>query len=102
MSAHTSDYEGPTLAVVDPITEELKRRGVYPASPPVRPAVHPLLRWFSSDHLAPALQLVVRPFAELAVELARAEPSAEQTVAIRKLLEAKDAAVRAAVQRGEQ
>jgi hypothetical protein len=49
-------------------------------------------------HLPGYLQPVVVPFAALAVDLSRGRPCAERTVALRKLLEAKDAAVRAAVE----
>lgn len=56
----------------------------------------PILQFFEYAHLPPALQEISRPFGELAqqivVVLAR---NPERTVALRKLLEAKDAAVRA-------
>lgn len=57
---------------------------------------HKLLRYFRYAHLPPALQEVSRPFADLAAQVAdlKATDPAEQTVALRKLLEAKDAAVR--------
>lgn len=58
----------------------------------------PILRHFAFGHLHPALQEVSRPFAELAKDLdSRLPHSAEKTVALRKILEGKDAAVRAAV-----
>ena len=58
----------------------------------------PLLRWFNSDHLRPELQTVVGVYRNLAVGMVTALPaSAERTVALRKLLESKDAAVRATV-----
>ncbi len=57
-----------------------------------------LLVFFRFEHLPPHLQEVSRPFAELAVWLATTLPaSAELTVALRRLLEAKDAAVRARI-----
>ena len=57
----------------------------------------PLLRWFECGHLPPHLQAASAPFGDLARELcAQLRPSAERTVALRKLLESKDAAVRAA------
>ena len=57
-----------------------------------------MLRWFRWEHLPPALQAVSRPFGELAATIAGTIPaSAERTVALRKLLEAKDAAVRASL-----
>ena len=56
----------------------------------------PLLRYFSYAHLPRELQGVSRHFYELAHWIADAiPPSAERTVALRKLLEGKDAAVRA-------
>jgi hypothetical protein len=60
------------------------------------PAVSALLRFFAWDHLPEHLQVVSRPFYELAQHLADSLPSnAEATVALRKLLESKDCAVRA-------
>lgn len=58
----------------------------------------PIARYFRFDHLPPHLQPFSRPFAELVVTiLATCPRNAERTVALRKLLEAKDAAVRAAL-----
>ena len=55
-----------------------------------------LLQFFSYDHLPPALQAVSKPFSELAREMMSSLPkNPERTVALRKLLEAKDCAVRA-------
>lgn len=55
-----------------------------------------MLKWFKFDHLPSYLQDASRPFAELAALIeSRVEPGPERTVALRKLLEAKDAAVRA-------
>ncbi len=63
----------------------------------INPAHVRLLRFFKYEHLKSAmLKKVSQPFCELARNLA-ATPShdpAELTVALRKLLEAKDAAVR--------
>lgn len=57
-----------------------------------------LLKYFSYAHLPAALQQVSRPFSELAHELVAATPAgAEQTAGLRKLLEAKDCFVRAAL-----
>lgn len=53
------------------------------------------LKFFKFEHLPDALQWASRPFGELAVKVAREWPrNAERTVTLRKLLEAKDAAVR--------
>lgn len=58
----------------------------------------PLLRYFAYDHLPPHLQAVSKQFHDLAHWLANAYPrNPERTVALRKLLESKDAAVRAAL-----
>lgn len=58
----------------------------------------PMLRWFRYEHLPPALQERSRPFGELAQHIVDTLPrNPERTVALRKLLEAKDAAVRAAL-----
>lgn len=55
-----------------------------------------LLQFFSYEHLPEHLQRVSKPFAELAHQLVSTIPSnPERTVALRKLLEAKDCAVRA-------
>ncbi len=59
---------------------------------------HLMLRWFEYEHLPPKLQSISRPFGELAaVMVAALDPGPELTVSVRKLLEAKDAAVRAAL-----
>lgn len=58
----------------------------------------PLLKHFRWQHLPPHLQVVSKPFGELAERLVEnLTPSAERSVALRKLLESKDAAVRAAI-----
>jgi hypothetical protein len=58
----------------------------------------PILRFFAFGHLPEPLQSVSRPFAELANRICLDLPrNAERSVALRKLLEAKDAAVRAAI-----
>ncbi|VDC28252.1 hypothetical protein [Pseudogemmobacter humi] len=58
-----------------------------------------LLKWFEYGHLPPDLQAVSRPVGELAQELDRLLPEgAEKTAGLRKLLEAKDCLVRAAIE----
>lgn len=60
-----------------------------------------MLKWFTYDHLPPNLQAVSAPFCELVALLAHTlKPGPERTVTFRKLLEAKDAAVRAALHPG--
>ncbi|MFB8763827.1 hypothetical protein [Nocardiopsis alba] len=57
-----------------------------------------MLRFFAFEHLPPHLRDVSRRFSELAHWVHHAlPPSAETTTALRKILEAKDAAVRAAL-----
>lgn len=58
----------------------------------------PILRYFHYAHLPPALSHVSRPFCDLAAYVVETLPrNAERSVALRKLLEAKDAAVRSNV-----
>lgn len=55
-----------------------------------------LLQFFTYEHLPPHLQEVSKPFSELAHHLTSTlKYNPERTTAIRKLLEAKDCAVRA-------
>lgn len=62
-------------------------------------AVDPILRYFHYSHLPPFLQAASKPFCDLARHIVETLPNnAERTVALRKLLEAKDAGVRANVQ----
>jgi hypothetical protein len=58
----------------------------------------PILQYFSYVHLPEHLQAASKPIADVAFLLADTLPhNAERAVALRKLLEAKDAAVRALV-----
>lgn len=78
----------------------------------MHPSVAHILQYFAYEHLPPRLAGVSAPFCHLAHALAEGDNSAkggevttgrgpiegpEATVALRKLLEAKDAAVRAVV-----
>ena len=55
-----------------------------------------LLQFFAYDHLPEKLKIISKPFGDLAQEMASIlPPNPESTVALRKLLEAKDCAVRA-------
>ena len=57
-----------------------------------------ILQFFAYEHLPPHLQTVSKPFGDLARTMVNDLPrNPERTVALRKLLEAKDAAVRALV-----
>lgn len=58
-----------------------------------------VLKYFNFNHLPPTLQEVSKPFHDLAHQVANRSPYSQETeVALRKLLEAKDAAVRAALE----
>jgi len=57
-----------------------------------------MLQFFKYDHLPERLQAVSKPFCELAEMVVMELPmNPERTVALRKLLEAKDCAVRASL-----
>ena len=57
-----------------------------------------ILKYFEFAHLPEHLQKVSKPFGELANKLDEILPDGdEKTVALRKLLESKDAAVRASL-----
>ncbi len=74
----------------------------------MNPSVSHVLQFFKYTHLPPYLQAISRPFCELAHAIAEGDSpesgtitfglvlpdNPEKTVALRKLLEAKDAAVR--------
>ena len=58
----------------------------------------PIMQFFKFDHLPPNLQPTSKAFHDLAETLVEYLPrNPERTVALRKLLEAKDCAVRAAI-----
>ncbi|MFL4904670.1 hypothetical protein ACJ6WF_16150 [Streptomyces sp. MMS24-I2-30] len=63
----------------------------------LHPNTAAILRHFTWDHLPEHLQAVSRPFADLAHDLAATLDGPELTACLRKLLEAKDCAVRAAL-----
>ena len=55
-----------------------------------------MLQWFEYEHLPDRLQVVSKAFSNLAMLIVVAiDTGPERSVALRKLLEAKDAAVRA-------
>ena len=61
-----------------------------------------MLQFFAYKHLPPHLQVASAPFGELAEMLDATLPdNPEKTVALRKLLEAKDCAVRAVLYKSE-
>ena len=57
-----------------------------------------ILQFFGYEHLRPGLKEISKPFCDMAYAIVETLPrNPERTVALRKLLEAKDAAVRAAL-----
>lgn len=66
--------------------------GVMQSPPP-----HYLLQFFKWEHLPEPLQTVSKPFRQLALTIDHMPDTPEKTAALRKLLESKDCAVRAAI-----
>ena len=58
---------------------------------------YPVLKFFTYDHLPEKVQVVSKRFCELAYLMARTPGNAETAAGLRKLLEAKDCFVRAAL-----
>jgi hypothetical protein len=94
-SAISQDEQSGHLTVSDKIPEN----GIHPAPVEFSAAqisVDPILHFFHYAHLPPKLQATSRLFFVLAANCVNTLPrNPERTVALRKLLEAKDAAVRA-------
>jgi hypothetical protein len=90
------------LLYIEYITFCLKRElGFMPDETKTDAERDRLLKWFSWSHLPPHLQATSKQFADVAEWLNDNVPSGpERTVALRKLLEAKDAAVRATITPG--
>ena len=63
----------------------------------MNPAIEHVLQFFVYDHLPENLKTISAPFSVLAHRIAAGPANQETTVALRKLLESKDAAVRAEV-----
>lgn len=63
----------------------------------LHPATEAILRYFEYEHLPPHLQDVSRLCAKLAYEMVDKGTGPELTIGLRKLLEAKDCFVRAAL-----
>jgi hypothetical protein len=64
---------------------------------------HPTLRYFAYSHLPERLQEVSQPLATLAVHMDSTLPDgAEKSAGMRKLLEAKDCFVRAALDKEDE
>ncbi|MBK1785131.1 hypothetical protein [Prauserella cavernicola] len=64
---------------------------------PRHPSIDNLMRFFAWEHLPAHLQEVSKPFAELAELMAARLEGPELAAGLRKLLEAKDCCVRAAL-----
>ena len=79
----------------NPEKENMNTDQVNKPTPSRHPAIESILQFFKYDHLPAHLQDASKPFCELAEKIADGPQNAEATVALRKLLEAKDAAVRA-------
>lgn len=61
----------------------------------------PMLEWFAYEHLPPKMAELSKLYCRLAKDTCRmTQPGNERTMALRKLLEAKDAAVRARIKPG--
>ena len=59
---------------------------------------NPIMKYFEYAHLPERLQVVSKPFGDLATQLNEALPDGpEKSAGLRKLLEAKDCMVRAAL-----
>ena len=64
-------------------------------------ALDPMMQFFSYEHLPPRLQGASKLFYDVAANIVLNMPrNPERTVALRKLLEAKDAGVRCIIYRG--
>ena len=63
----------------------------------MHPSIEHVLQFFVYDHLPEHLQAIAKPFCDLAEQVADLPGNPETTVALRKLLEGKDAAVRVLV-----
>jgi hypothetical protein len=85
-----------TRATKNERTVSLDGRRLVKKENNLHPTVTHVLKFFSYAHLPAKLQEVSKPFCDLAQSVAeRCPDNLETTVALRKLLEAKDAAVRA-------
>lgn len=63
----------------------------------IHPSIAHFIPLFTYDHLPPNLQEISRPFGELAQFMVDRCEGPEASAGLRKLLEAKDCAVRAAI-----
>jgi hypothetical protein len=63
----------------------------------MHPSTEAILQYFEYDHLPERLQVISKPFHTLATDMADLLDGPELTAGLRKLLEAKDCMVRAAL-----
>lgn len=81
-----------------PLIDETPMSEARMTATPTHQHTEQILQYFNYAHLVAPLAEVSRPFCELAETIVATLPRGpERTVALRKLLEAKDAAVRAAI-----
>lgn len=72
--------------------------GMPTETTPTEQPQEPLLQFFAWEHLPERLQAISKPFGELAQAMVATLPrNPERTTMLRKLLEAKDCAVRALI-----
>lgn len=94
-SRHPREPYAPPSTPESPMPETRKSYD-EPTKAQISQPSDPILQFFTWEHLPPHLQEVSLMFHNLAYHLiALTPPNAERAVALRKLLEAKDAAVRA-------
>jgi len=80
------------------MTEDMKTKPTIVNEPkePKYALVDPIVQFFAYTHLPIHLQEISKPFGDMAEWIVKTLPrNPERTVALRKLLEAKDASVRA-------
>ena len=105
-SYDASDVQEVLRICADPVPEPQPESEPQPEptpEPDIHPATAQLLELFAYQHLPEHLQEISKPFNDLAQDIARrpTERGAEQTTCLRKLLEAKDCAVRMGVPLGQ-
>ena len=91
--------DGKSLIVVKESTT-MNNKGILPPFDVPRESqpVEPMLQFFRYTHLLPAMQEVSKPFCDLAQVMVSTLPrNPERSAGLRKLLEAKDCAVRASI-----
>lgn len=94
-SAETGQFVSEETAEASPATTIHEKGGSPDDGTRLHPSTKALLQFFAYGHLPPHLQAISQPFFDLASTVANGPQNAETTTALRKLLEAKDCAVRA-------